>query len=93
MSIKRNLDRRILEEEHSRHFIKTTDFSTRFYDRQLSDIAIGQAPAHSYCLRIHEGRTRMPLIYDYLDTLLRKEKVPLPQRETKAWPPPEAPVS
>ena len=48
MSIKRNLDRRILEEEHSRHFIKTTDFSTRFYDRQLSDIAIGQTPAHSY---------------------------------------------
>lgn len=30
MSIKRNLDRRILEEEHSRHFIKTTDFSTDF---------------------------------------------------------------
>ena len=25
MSIKRNLDRRTLEEEHSRHFIKTTD--------------------------------------------------------------------
>ena len=28
MSIRRNLDRRTLEEEHSRHFIKTTDFPT-----------------------------------------------------------------
>jgi hypothetical protein len=28
MSIKRNLERRTLEEEHSRHFIKTTDFTT-----------------------------------------------------------------
>ncbi len=27
MSIKRNLDRRTLEEEHSRHFINTTDFT------------------------------------------------------------------
>jgi hypothetical protein len=28
MSIKRNLDRRTLEEEHSRQFIETTDYAT-----------------------------------------------------------------
>ena len=36
MSISRNLDRRTLEEEQSRHFIRTTE-----YDHQLSDFAIG----------------------------------------------------
>jgi hypothetical protein len=36
MSIKRNLDRRTLEEEQSRHFIRTTE-----YDHSLRDIAIG----------------------------------------------------